>query len=215
MQYQSLKGQREASSRGSPTSGSLPGAAPMPPAPAATTAVPSSAGAAPTTAGAGAGAGAGASMPVGGPAGPGSGSPQGVGMAGAPPTRPLSVPIGAADVDAIRRERDFFKQQMEYFRQQLGQAGRAAPVVPGLGMAMDSDRASARGPLQRGSSDPSPPLESDPSVAAMRGDLRASQQERDFFRQQYENLKSSMSQPHPQASSLISIVYFFERGEKS
>ena len=44
---------------------------------------------------------------------------------------------------------------MEYFRQQLsGQAGRAAPVVPGLGMAMDSDRASARGPLTRVSMHP-------------------------------------------------------------
>ena len=56
----------------------------------------------------------------------------------------------AADLEALRRERDFFKQQMEYFKQQLSsQAGRAAPVVPGLGMAMDSDRASARGPLTR------------------------------------------------------------------
>lgn len=62
----------------------------------------------------------------------------------------LPLPVSAADMETIRRERDFFKQQMEYLRQQLSaQAGRAAPVVPGLGMAMDSDRASARGPLTR------------------------------------------------------------------
>lgn len=61
----------------------------------------------------------------------------------------------AGDVETIRRERDYFKQQMDHFKQQMEyfrqqvQSARAAPVVPGLGMAMDSDRASMRGPLTR------------------------------------------------------------------
>ncbi|MPC40930.1 Centrosomal protein [Portunus trituberculatus] len=177
-------------------------------------------------------------VPVGVPGmGPTGGSPRGMGTAGPPPPRPLSVPIVnissrvrllclltyanvddcaslldlAADVETLRRERDFFKQQMEYFKQQLSsQAGRAAPVVPGLGMAMDSDRASARGPLTRGSSDPSPPLEGEPSAAAVtRAEARAGeevdmssvlrerdtlQQERDFFRGQYNDLSRRMAQ---------------------
>lgn len=55
----------------------------------------------------------------------------------------------------------------------------------------------------QGSSEPSPPLDtSEPSGPALRGELRAYQQERDFYKQQYENLKASMAQPHPQASIL-------------
>lgn len=65
------------------------------------------------------------------------------------------VYVPGVDVEAIRRERDHFRQQMEHFKQQMeyfrqqAQTARAAPVVPGLGMAMDSDRASMRGPLTR------------------------------------------------------------------
>lgn len=93
MQYQSLKSQRDVGSGGSLASGSLPGA------------TVTSAGA-PTTATTSAAA-AGVTSPTGlGPTtttttaggvpgvGPGAGSPRGVGAVGAPPPRPLSVPIG-------------------------------------------------------------------------------------------------------------------------
>ena len=100
MQYQSLKSQREVSSRGSPTSGSLPGATPTPAGLTTTTtaAAASSVGGpttTTTTGGGGGGGGGGMPIPVGAPGvGPAGGTPRGVGTVGAPPPRPLSVPIG-------------------------------------------------------------------------------------------------------------------------
>ena len=99
MQYQSLKSQREVSSRGSPTSGSLPGATPTPAGLTTTTtaAAASSVGGptTTTTTGGGGGGGGGMPIPVGAPGvGPAGGTPRGVGTVGAPPPRPLSVPIG-------------------------------------------------------------------------------------------------------------------------
>lgn len=38
----------------------------------------------------------------------------------------------------------------------------------------------------------------DPDSAAVRNEMAMYQQERDFFKQQYENLKASLAQPIPQ-----------------
>ncbi|XP_068231559.1 centrosomal protein of 135 kDa-like [Palaemon carinicauda] len=126
---------------------------------------------------------------------PGVVSPPGMGVipggppmttvsSGTPPPRPQSVPTGAVDVETIRRERDFFKQQMEYFRQQYNTQLTRAPPLSAT-RSMDQDRG-PRPPLTRTSSEASPRLE---------GDARVIQQERDFFRQQYEALKASLAQP--------------------
>lgn len=91
MQYQSLKSQRDVGSGGSLTSGSLPGAtvtsAGAPATTATTTAgvATSPTGLGPTTTTAGGVPGVGTA----------AGSPRGVGAVGAPPPRPLSVPIGS------------------------------------------------------------------------------------------------------------------------
>ncbi|XP_066943148.1 centrosomal protein of 135 kDa-like isoform X1 [Macrobrachium rosenbergii] len=112
------------------------------------------------------------------------GPPGAAAPSGTPPPRPQSVPTGAVDVETIRRERDFFKQQMEYFRQQYNNQLTRAPPLSAT-RSMDQDRG-PRPPLTRTSSEASPRLE---------GDSRVIQQERDFFRQQYEALKASLAQP--------------------
>ncbi|XP_064100884.1 cingulin-like [Macrobrachium nipponense] len=112
------------------------------------------------------------------------GPPAAAAPSGTPPPRPQSVPTGAVDVETIRRERDFFKQQMEYFRQQYNNQLTRAPPLSAT-RSMDQDRG-PRPPLTRTSSEASPRLE---------GDSRVIQQERDFFRQQYEALKASLAQP--------------------
>lgn len=57
----------------------------------------------------------------------------------------LKSKFPAADLDSIRRERDFFKQQMEYFRQQLNvQLSRPPAAATGF----ESDRP-LRPPLTR------------------------------------------------------------------
>ncbi|XP_042874854.1 golgin subfamily A member 4-like isoform X2 [Penaeus japonicus] len=165
MQYQSMKNQQQAPLSG--RSGSSPVSGP--------TGIPTSAGSVP--------AGAPGVMPM-GPSGivPPPAGLMGSPASGSPPPRPQSVP-GAADVDAVRRERDFYKQQMEYFRQQYNAQMSRMPSASGI----PSD---GRPAMARGSSDTSPPV--DPDSAAL------FQQERDFFRQQYENLKASLAQPVPQ-----------------
>lgn len=91
MQYQSLKSQRDVSSGASLTPGSPPGAA-VTSAGVPTTTAPTTAAAAapPTTFGPAATTTAGGVPGM----GPAAGSPRGVGAEGAPPPRPLSVPIG-------------------------------------------------------------------------------------------------------------------------
>ncbi|XP_071548097.1 uncharacterized protein [Panulirus ornatus] len=227
MQYQSMKSQQVGGSRGSLTSGSvvMGPAVTMPAAPPGT--VPSAAAPATTTPSGPPGTGPSAVAPVSiGPSvvGPAAAGPSGVAppvtgpsalgpvAAGpldmdqvttgpaAPPPRPVSVPIGAVDLESIRRERDFFKQQMEYFRMQLNvQLSRGPPATAG---AFDAERAQ-RPPLTRGSSDTSPQLESD--TAALRNEMRVYQQERDFFKQQYENLKASFAQSPPQAGEEVDV----------
>ncbi|KAK7083847.1 hypothetical protein SK128_028622, partial [Halocaridina rubra] len=120
----------------------------------------------------------------------GGGPPGVVGPSGSPPPRPQSVPTGAIDVETIRRERDFFKQQMEYFRTQYNTV-LSRPPPPSTARSVDADK--SRPPLTRTSSDASPHHE--PESPALRSELRVYQQERDFFRQQYENLKASLAQP--------------------
>ncbi|XP_042218516.1 centrosomal protein of 135 kDa-like isoform X2 [Homarus americanus] len=128
-------------------------------------------------------------------AAPSAGGPTTVGSV-SPPPRPQSVPTGAVDVETVRRERDFFKQQMEYFRQQLNlQLSRGAPTAAAPG-AVDTDRPQ-RSPLIRAASEASPLHDVD--SATLRNEMRVYQQERDFFRQQYENLKASLAQPLPRA----------------
>nr|XP_045584865.1 centrosomal protein of 135 kDa-like isoform X2 [Procambarus clarkii] len=180
MQYQSLKSQQTGGSAGSPVSGSAgvgpsstgaggpPSTAPLPPGPTVATAM--------------------ATM-TGGPAS--AGSPV------IPPPRPQSVPVGTVDLETIRRERDFFKQQMEYFRQQLNLQLARGPV-PAAG-TIDIDHPQ-RSPLTRASSETSPQHIADST--ALQNEMRVYQQERDFFRQQYENLKASIAQPLPQAEDV-------------
>ena len=50
--------------------------------------------------------------------------------------------------------------------------------------------------ILQGSSDASPMMDADASTA--RKELAVYQQERDFFKQQYENLKASLAQPVPE-----------------
>lgn len=92
MQYQSLKSQREVGSGGSLTSGSPPGATVTSAgAPTTTATTTAAAGVPPTTLGPATTTTTAGGVPGMGPA---TGSPRGVGAVGAPPPRPLSVPIG-------------------------------------------------------------------------------------------------------------------------
>ncbi|KAK4321430.1 hypothetical protein Pmani_007750 [Petrolisthes manimaculis] len=142
-------------------------------------------------------------------------------LPGTPPARPQSVPTSGVDIEAIKRERDFFRQQMEYFRQQLnntrsGPTTAAVPVPqpppphhgpPLSAPSLDSDRPPHHRPpppLTRGSSDTSPRMDSDPETR--RGEMRMYQQEREFYRQQYENLKATLSQPTPPQGEEVDIA---------
>ncbi|XP_069953846.1 centrosomal protein of 135 kDa isoform X2 [Cherax quadricarinatus] len=182
MQYQSFKSQQAGGSAGSLASGSV-GVGP------AVTAAGGQPPTAPLATGPTAAAAATVAPTVGGPVV--ASSPV------SPPPRPQSVPVAPFDLETIRRERDFFKQQMEYFRQQLNlqlARGTAPPTA-----TTDTDRP-LRSPLTRASSDTTPQREADSS--ALRNEVRVCQQERDFFRQQYENLKASIAQPMPQTEEV-------------
>ncbi|CAL4066396.1 unnamed protein product [Meganyctiphanes norvegica] len=94
-------------------------------------------------------------------------------LPGSPPTDATIASSG--EVENLRRERDSFKKQMEYYRQQASNMPTSRRGSP-----PDADLAGVRSLSPQG------------DISALQHDIKMAQQERDFFRQQYENLKSTL-----------------------